>query len=50
VLFPRDYLEPARTAALQQGLAAGSEMSLRVNFDAGRVRATGYRLYLFFPQ
>lgn len=51
VLFPRDYLDPARTtAALQQGLAASSEMSLRVNFDAGRVRATGYRLYLFFPK
>lgn len=50
VLFPRDYLDPARQGALRQGLAAGSEMSLRVNFDAGRLRATGYRLYLFFPQ
>ena len=50
VLFPRDYLDPARAGALQQGLAPSSEMSLRVNFDAGRIRATGYRLYLFFPQ
>lgn len=50
VLFPKDYLDPARAGALQQGLAPTSEMSLRVNFDAGRIRATGYRLYLFFPQ
>lgn len=50
VLLPLDYLEPARAGALEQGLAAGAEMSLRINLEAPKVRATGYRLYLFYPQ
>jgi predicted Zn finger-like uncharacterized protein len=50
VLGPADYLEPARAAVVAQGLAAGAEAAFRVNLDAGRARATGYRLYLFFPQ
>jgi predicted Zn finger-like uncharacterized protein len=50
VLAPTDYLEPGRGAAAAQGLAAGTEAAFRVNLDAGRTRATGYRLYLFFPQ
>jgi hypothetical protein len=50
VLAPTDYLEPARAALLPQGLAAGGEAALRVRLDASRSRATGYRLYLFFPQ
>jgi predicted Zn finger-like uncharacterized protein len=47
VLAPRDYLDAGR--ALEQGIAAGGEVPLRVYLDAGRVRATGYRLYLFYP-
>jgi predicted Zn finger-like uncharacterized protein len=50
VLAPADYLGAQRTALPEQGLAAGAEASFRVTFDAGRTRATGYRLYLFFPQ
>ena len=50
VLVPAQYLDPARLASRAQGIAPGSEMALRVNFDAGRVKAIGYRLYLFFPQ
>jgi len=47
VLMPRDYMDARR--ALEDGIAAGTEVSLRVYLDAGRVRATGYRLYLFYP-
>ena len=50
VLSPPQYLDQARLAARSQGLAPGTEMALRINFDAGRVKAIGYRLYLFFPQ
>ncbi|HEX9396308.1 MAG TPA: DUF3426 domain-containing protein [Burkholderiales bacterium] len=51
VLAPADYLDPSRRVSLvAQGLAPGAEASFRISFDAGRTRATGYRLYLFFPQ
>lgn len=51
VLSPRDYLEAGRAGALTaQGIAGGSETSLRVFLDSRQSRATGYRLYLFFPQ
>jgi hypothetical protein len=50
VLAPADYLEPARYALIRQGLAPGADAALRVSLDASRSRATGYRLYLFFPQ
>jgi predicted Zn finger-like uncharacterized protein len=50
VLGPADYLDAARRAALAQGIAPGSEAVLRVFLDSGRARATGYRLYLFYPQ
>ena len=51
VLWPADYLDPSQRQLLAaQGLAPGAETSFRVNFDAGRTRAIGYRLYLFFPQ
>jgi uncharacterized protein DUF3426 len=50
VLHPRDYLEPVRAQQLlPQGIAAGGEAALRVFLDASRARATGYRLYLFYP-
>ena len=50
VLVPRDYLEPARAAQLvAQGIPPGGEASLRVFLDSSRTRATGYRLYLFYP-
>ena len=50
VLRPSDYLDPARGQELAaQGVAAGNEVILRLFFDTSRVRATGYRLYLFYP-
>src|SRR5207302_1436750 len=50
VLAPREYLDPAPGApGLAQGIPAGAEVSLRIYLDAGRRRATGYRLYLFYP-
>ncbi|HUR57269.1 MAG TPA: DUF3426 domain-containing protein, partial [Opitutaceae bacterium] len=50
VLTPADYLDPARAALAPRGIPGGAEVSLRVNLDTGRTRATGYRLYLFYPQ
>jgi predicted Zn finger-like uncharacterized protein len=50
VLAPSDYLDAARAAAAPFGIPGGSEVALRVNLDTGRARATGYRLYLFYPQ
>jgi predicted Zn finger-like uncharacterized protein len=50
VLAPRDYLEQARREELvRQGIAGGTEAALRVFLDTSRTRATGYRLYLFYP-
>jgi predicted Zn finger-like uncharacterized protein len=50
VLGPADYLDASRSASLKQGMAPGSETALRIFLDPGRARATGYRLYLFYPQ
>jgi hypothetical protein len=50
VLGPGDYLDPARASNASHGIAPSSEAAFRVNLDAGRARATGYRLYLFYPQ
>jgi predicted Zn finger-like uncharacterized protein len=50
VLTPRDYLEQGRGDELvRQGIAGGSEAALRIFLDTSRTRATGYRLYLFYP-
>lgn len=50
VLAPRDYLDPARAPTLlAEGIAPGGEAALRVYLDSSRSRATGYRLYLFYP-
>ena len=48
VLAATDYAQDKR-ATLASGIAAGGEESVRVYIDAGRLRATGYRLYLFYP-
>jgi len=50
VLKPADYLDAARLGQLMaSGVAPGGEISVRVRFDATRVHATGFRLFLFFP-
>ena len=50
VLAPHDYLERNRSEELMRdGIAGGTEASLRILLDTSRTRATGYRLYLFYP-
>ena len=50
VIGPRDYLEAARRNELvEKGIAPGGETTLRLLLDSSRARATGYRLYLFYP-
>lgn len=50
VLMPADYLEPDRSRELvSKGIAAGAEAAVRIHLDSSRARATGYRLYLFYP-
>ena len=51
VLAPRDYLDTGRAAVMiAQGIPDGGEVPLRVFLYSERIRATGYRLYLFYPQ
>jgi predicted Zn finger-like uncharacterized protein len=49
VLRPADYLDARARELAGQGIAPSSETSVRVLLDTSRVRATGYRLYLFYP-
>jgi predicted Zn finger-like uncharacterized protein len=49
VLRPADYAPGLAPALRGPGLAPGAEAVLRLHFDTGGVRATGYRLYLFYP-
>jgi len=50
VLAPREYLERNRSEELMRdGIAGGTEAPLRIFLDTSRTRATGYRLYLFYP-
>jgi len=49
VLQPADYMQAAGRETLAQGIAPGAEAVVRVHFDTRGVRATGYRLYLFYP-
>jgi predicted Zn finger-like uncharacterized protein len=49
-ISPREYLDPAQGRQLMaRGIDAGGEASVTVYFDAGRTRATGYELVLFYP-
>lgn len=49
VLRPVDYAQGLAPAMRGPGLAPGADAVLRLHFDTGGVRATGYRLYLFYP-
>jgi predicted Zn finger-like uncharacterized protein len=49
VLRPADYAQGLAPAMPGPGIAPGAEAVLRLHFDSGGVRATGYRLYLFYP-
>jgi hypothetical protein len=46
VLAPADYLSPAERA---RGLQASSEKPVRVSFTLTQLKASGYRLYVFYP-
>lgn len=47
VLEPRDYL--GKTVNIQPGFAADTELAIKVFVESSQVKATGYRLYLFYP-
>jgi hypothetical protein len=47
VLAPRDYL--GNEVNIQNGFAANTEIAIKVFIEASQVKATGYRLYLFYP-
>ncbi len=47
VLAPQDYLGKAINA--QAGIAGNAEIAIKVFIEGSQVRATGYRLYLFYP-
>ena len=49
VLYPHDYLGVERAERVAtEGIAAGTEVNVSLDFDASQVHATGYRLYLFY--
>lgn len=47
VLAPLDYL--GKAANPRAGFAANSEIAIKVFIEGSQVKATGYRLYLFYP-
>jgi len=47
VLAPQDYLGEAVNT--QTGFAANAEIAIKLFIEGSEVRATGYRLYLFYP-
>jgi len=47
VLAPQNYL--ARAAGTQAGFGANTEIAIKVFIEGSQVKATGYRLYLFYP-
>jgi Protein of unknown function (DUF3426) len=53
VLVPTDYAPVTRgrsdATTGATGIGPGAEVAVRLRFDTSLVRATGYRLYLFFP-
>lgn len=46
ILMPREY--SPQGARPEPGLAAGSELQVRVYIEAAALKPTGYRLYLFY--
>jgi hypothetical protein len=47
VFLPRDYL--AESADVRKGFAARSEQPVKVHFELVQLKASGYRVYLFYP-
>lgn len=46
VFTPADYLTATE---IQTGFAAGSEHSVKLSFELTQIKASGYRVYLFYP-
>lgn len=47
VLAPQDYL--GKAVNMQAGFAANADVAVKVFIEGSQVKATGYRLYLFYP-
>ena len=47
VLAPQDYL--GKAVNTQAGFGANAEIAIKVFIEGSQVKATGYRLYLFYP-
>ncbi len=47
VLSPGDYI--GKSANVTVGFAASSEIAVKVFIEGSQIKATGYRLYLFYP-
>ena len=47
VLAVQDYLD--RGTSIEAGFQGNSELPVKVYMEASSLKATGYRLYLFFP-
>jgi predicted Zn finger-like uncharacterized protein len=47
VLAPQDYL--GKAAGTQAGFGANTEIAIKVFIEGSQIKATGYRLYLFYP-
>lgn len=47
VLAPQDYV--GKAASTQAGFLANTELAIKMYIEGSRVKATGYRLYLFYP-
>ena len=49
VLAPAEYLQNNPGPGPGRGIGPGAQATVRLHFQAGGVRAVGYRLYLFYP-
>ena len=47
VMAPEDYLPPKTSFA--EGMRPGADITLAAGVDPGEIKASGYRLYLFYP-
>jgi predicted Zn finger-like uncharacterized protein len=47
VLAPQDYI--GKAVNIQAGFVANTEIAVKVFIEGSQVKATGYRLYLFYP-
>ena len=47
VFLPREYL--AEPADAKRGFAARSEQPVKIHFELAQLKASGYRVYLFYP-